>query len=69
MYLSMPLSYAWGKDKEDRALSACKQEWHERRHSSLEVTMSGLVINPEYSWLGSSPEGVVHIPGCTDPNG
>ena len=44
----------------------------ERGHSSLEVTMSGLVINPEYSWLGAGPNGVVivvHDPGCTDPNG
>ena len=57
----MPLSCAWGKDNEDRAQSAYKQEWHERGHSSLEVTMSGLVINPEYSWLGASPDGVVYI--------
>ena len=35
---------------------------------SLEVTMSGLVINPQYSWLGASLEGVVYHPGCTDPN-
>ena len=37
-----------GEDNEDRALSAYKHEWHERGHSSLEVTMSGLVRNPEY---------------------
>ena len=42
-------------------------EWYERGHSSLEVTMSGLVINPEYSWLGASSDGVVHSPCCTDP--
>ena len=66
MYRSMPLSCAWGKDNEDRALSAYKQEWHEREHSSLEVAMSGLVINPEYSWLGANPDGVVHDTG-TDP--
>ena len=49
MYQSMPLSCAWGKDNEDRVPSAYKQEWHQRGYSSLEVTMSGLVINPEYS--------------------
>ena len=57
----MPLSCAWGKDNEDEVLSAYKQEWHERGHSSLEVTMSGLVINPEYSWHGACPDGVVLI--------
>ena len=31
--------------------------------------MSGLVINPEYSWLGASSDGVVHDPGYTGPNG
>ena len=30
--------------------------------------MLDLVINPEYSWFGASPNGVVHGPGCTDPN-
>ena len=69
MYRSMPLSCAWGKDNEDRALSAYKQEWHKRGHSSFEVTISGLVINPEYSWLGASLDSVVYDPGCTDPNG
>ena len=48
MNRSMLLSCAWGKDNKDRALSAYKQEWHERGHSRLEVTMSGLVINPEF---------------------
>ena len=69
MYRSTPLSCAWGKDNENRALSAYKQERQERGHSSLEITMSGLVINPEYSWLRASSDGVVHGPGCTDPNG
>ena len=64
----MPLTCAWGMDNEGREPSAYKQEWHERGHSCLEVTMSGLVINPEYSWLGASMDGVVHDPGCTDPN-
>ena len=31
--------------------------------------MSGLVINPEYSWLGASPDSIVRDPSCNDPNG
>ena len=58
-----------GEGQRRRALSAYKQERHERGDSSLEVTMSSLVINLEYSWLGASLDGVVHDPGCTDPNG
>ena len=54
MYRSMPLSCAWGKGIEDRALSAYKHYWHDGEHSSLELTMLGLAINPEYSWLGGS---------------
>ena len=42
-------------------MSAYKQEWHERGYFSLEVTVSGLVINSEYLWLGASPDRVVHI--------
>ena len=30
--------------------------------------MSGHVLNPEYSWIGASLDGVVHDPGCCDPN-
>ena len=33
------------QDNEDRALSAYKQEWHERGHSNLEVTVSGLILS------------------------
>ena len=58
-----------GKYNNDRVLSSHKQEWHERGHSSLNVKMPGFIINPEYSWLGSSSDGVVHDPGFTDPNG
>ena len=58
----MSLSCAWGKDNEDRALSAYKHERHVQGHSSHEVTMLGLVINPEYSWLGANLDGVIHDP-------
>ena len=51
------------------ALSANKQEFHEKGHSSLDVAMLGPVTNLEYSWLGVNPEGVAHDTGCTDPNG
>ncbi len=57
----------WGKNNEFRALSAYKHGLHERGRSSFDVTLSGPVINPEYSWLGPNLEGVVHDTGCTDP--
>ena len=56
-----------GEGQPRQSRSAYKHKWHERGHSCLEVTMSGLVIIPEYSWCGASPDGVVHDPGCTDP--
>ena len=31
--------------------------------------MFGLVMNPEYSWLGDSLDGVRHDPCCTDSKG
>ena len=65
----MPQSCNWGKDNEDWAQSAYKQERHEKGHSGLEATMSGHVINPEYSWRGASPDGIVHDPGCNYRNG
>ena len=62
MYHLMPLSCAWGKDYKDRTPSPYKHECHEGGHSNLEVTMSGHVINPEYSCLRASLDGVVHDP-------
>ena len=59
----------WVRNNEVSALSANKQEFHEKGHSSLDLTMPCHVINLEYSWLGVNPEGVVHDAGCTDPNG
>ena len=31
--------------------------------------MSGLIINPEYAYLGASPDGIVSDPTSTNPNG
>ena len=36
-----------GKGQRRQSPDVYKQEWHKRGHSSLEVTMSDLVISPE----------------------
>ena len=54
-YQLIPLSCAWGKDNEDKAVSAYLQLMQEKGHSGIEVAPSGLVINPKYAWLGASP--------------
>ena len=69
MYQSMPLSCAWGKDNEKKALNAYKQTMHDKGHTNLVVMMSGLIINPEYAYLGASPDGIVSDPTSTNPNG
>ena len=69
MYQSMPLSCAWGKDNEKKTLNAYKQTMHDKGHTNLVVMMSGLIINPEYTYLGASPDGIVSDPTSTNPNG
>ena len=51
------------------ALSANKQEFHEKGHSRLDVAMLGPFPNLEYSLIRVDTEDVVHDTGCTDPNG
>ena len=68
-YQLIPLSCAWGKDNEDKAVSAYLQLMQEKGHSGVIVAPSGLVINPEYAWLGASPDGLVTNPHSPDPNG
>ena len=64
-----PLSCAWGKANEDKAVSAYLQSMQEKGHSGIEVAPSGLVINPKYAWLGVSADGLVTDPHSPDPNG
>ena len=69
MYRSMPIACAWGKSNKNKALNAYKLKLQEYGHFNLKITKSGLVSNPNYVFLGASPDGVVYDPVSSDPNG
>ena len=50
-----------------KALNAYKQTMHDKGHTNLVVMMSGLIINPEYAYLGASPDGIVSDPNLQIP--
>ena len=50
-------------------MKAYKVKLHEMGHTNVNVMKSGLVINPEYPWLGASPDGLVTDPTSHDSNG
>lgn len=57
----------WGNNHEDIARDAyVAQVQHEiatgaSKYTSIRVEETGLAVNPERPWLGSSPDGVVHV--------
>ena len=69
IYRSIPIACAWGKSNENIALNAYKSKLQEYGHFNLKVTKSGLVINPNYVFLGASPDSVVFDPVSSDLNG
>ena len=38
-------------------------------HTNLTVVKPGLFINPEFAWLGATPDGLVTDPSSPDPDG
>ncbi len=68
-YQSMPVACAWGKNNESKARNAYFENMKMTGHSNLEVFESGLVVNIKYSFLGASPDGVIHDPVSADPDG
>lgn len=53
----------WGKDHEKDALLAYKQE-QISCHENLEVNAVGLCLDPEYPYLGASPDSLVSCSCC-----
>lgn len=57
----------WGSEHEKVALDAYLAHMRAQiamgtsPYTSIEVEETGLYINPDHAWLGSSPDGVVHV--------
>ncbi len=52
---SRTLSIKWGKENEAVALKKYKT----LLTNSLQVKLSGFVVNPQWPWLGGSPDGLL----------
>jgi len=57
----------WGNDHEKVALDAYVAKMRadiamgNSPYTSIEIEETGLFVNPDHPWLGSSPDGVVHV--------
>jgi len=52
-----PMQFAWGHEKEESAVDLyCKKL--KEVHNELHVAASSLIIDPEFSHLGSSPDRI-----------
>ena len=53
----------WGRENEDKACSESRSEYVRtvgaEHHNTLVVEKCGLVVDPQYPWLGASPDGLV----------
>lgn len=56
-------SLRWGRSHEPAARRRYVKQT-KREHPGLTVTECGLLTVPEYPYLGSSPDGLVHCPHC-----
>ena len=66
---SVPHSCAWGIDNEDVAINTYKMRQHEMGHTNLTVVKPSLFINPNFSWLGATPDGLVTDSSSPDQDG
>jgi len=58
-----------GKDQEDTVLEAYVKHQNSSGHPGLYACKSGFVISEMHPFLGTSPDGCVHDPSCSDPFG
>ena len=58
----------WGQSHEDEARLAYLQ-FVQETDGSAAVFMSGLVVDVTEPCLACSPDGLVHVPGSTEPHG
>ena len=63
-----PLPCSWGKDNEPIAVAAYIQHMTNCKRN-VSVSPTGLNINPDFPYLGASPDGLVTDTGSPDPNG
>ena len=59
----------WGKDHEETALGMYVTHQNSSGHPGLYACKSGFVISETHPFLGTSPDGCVHDPSCSDPFG
>ena len=63
-----PVACAWGKDNEPLAVEAYIQ-YMAMQQRPITVSQTGLIINPNFSYLGASPDGLLTDCNGTDPSG
>ena len=55
----------WGIDNEDKAREACVMKMSSS-HNEFTCSPAGLVITPQYPYLGASPDGFTQCECCGD---
>ena len=56
------LALKWGRSHEDEGFTKYFSDM--KGHVNLKVRKSGLFINPSYTYLGASPDGIVSCDCC-----
>ena len=53
----------WGIDHEEMAIVSFSEQIHEK-HSNFKINRCSFIINPQYSHLGASPDGITECNCC-----